>query len=226
VEPCVDWPVFQTLHLYTALALLRRVSEVRGFLLRQYGDLESAMKAIDQNKSKALSRAEFCTLLTPIFGDGKDAELRDAFEFLDVDGSNLVTTKELIAELGAYDEGAVLDNCSTLRDACWSAFGDLDEAFTKLGRGRSEISADMLLQNLQKHGETVDRDTVRRVFHFARLAGGDRAGGGLRSYVRRNEFLLLRGLNTTARADVMENFRRHLQADSFEEAFLRIAAGA
>ena len=25
-EPTVDWPVFQTLHLYTALALLRRVS--------------------------------------------------------------------------------------------------------------------------------------------------------------------------------------------------------
>lgn len=123
----------KVLHLFAAMNMMKNVKTFKEYLERTFDTVKAAMKALDKDKSKKISLDEWdqaCQELNISSEMGSRI-----FGFVDMDGSQQITSDELQKFLTDLDPQEFVAELQKFRDTCISTYGSLEKTFEAMMEG-------------------------------------------------------------------------------------------
>lgn len=167
----ISFSGFCVLRFFSSVRAIRIAEQIRAFLLRRYGNLDKAFKALDANNSGKVNVDQFELALNDLkLAPGEKAEF--AFRFIDRNGtSSGVFTLKDFQLLDKLNANSFLKAMRKLQDSILikysnfdSAFASWDDAGGKDGCLSQAEFLEALTQTLEEH-EMPDMDP-RLLYHF------------------------------------------------------------
>lgn len=107
---------------------LERVEKIRQFIIKTFKTMTTAYKAIDKNKSGALSVDEWIGIFSEEYDYDDPDDVKACFEFLDKDCSNVISNKEF-QFLGAFEREDFMREVRTFADYLIGKYENIDNAY-------------------------------------------------------------------------------------------------
>mmetsp|Transcript_25951 Transcript_25951/g.86420 ORF Transcript_25951/g.86420 Transcript_25951/m.86420 type:complete len:952 (-) Transcript_25951:32-2887(-) len=205
----VSMQEFSCLSLLSARYQLKRVALVRAFLEKTFGSHKAAFKAIDEDRKGSVSADLWLDAMIKQHGYQDREDLASCLNFIDKDGSRVLTSKEFEV-LGGFSEDQLVQDLKAFRTLLEEKHGSLRqayEAFAGESSGAAGVDVEAFVAGCRSMGLSLP-STPRLLFnfldamHFGRLQCKD--------------FLLLDSL------DIVERLQR--ASDMLRPAILSIKA--
>lgn len=127
----IDQEEFLLLAFFANIHKMQHVERIHKFIVEYWGDLTTAFKGLDDNKSGAVSKEEFESTLRRL--EYKDWNMvTEVFNFIEPEGSGVLSLKKML-KLQDFNTESFLDGVRKLVMELTTHYGSLEKAYSLMG---------------------------------------------------------------------------------------------